>query len=102
VRLNPILTKLFAVAEKVECSSEIEAEAVPSSDFMLRVLRTSARPSHLSELSLLELMVQRGAAIAGLVGVLALAIQLTIAGPSVGIWNNAFTQGSVVLRIFLP
>ena len=40
--------------------------------------------------------------VAGLLGVLALAVQITQGGPFIGIWNQALTHSAVLLRVFVP
>ena len=70
-------------------------------DVVWRVLRGSKEAPD-AEPSLLEFMVQRAAAIAAVVGVLALTVQMSAGGPFIGIWFNAMSQSVVLLRVFLP
>lgn len=99
--LNPVLKKLLLVAEKVERSSEIGFETPPRY-VVLRILNRCAPRAMVSQPSLLEFMVQRGAAIAAVVGLLTLTVQILAGGSSIGILNGITGPCAALFRTFLP
>ena len=100
--LHPRLKKLFAIAAKAEGAAPLSSELTPPRDLVVRVLRECRRPSGLPGPALLELMVQRGAALAAALGVTTLVVQLSAGGSFAGIWNQALAQSAVLLRVLVP
>lgn len=96
---HPFLKKLLAIAGKPEVSPA-SSELTPPRDLVLRVLRQCGSGPDAS--SLLELMVRRGAALAAVVGLTMLAVQVSAGGPFGGFWNHALTHSAVLLRVFVP
>ena len=101
-KLDPLLKRVLAVAHRAEQVADLECEANAPRGLVQRVARSAALSTD-SQRSLLELMVQRGAAISALVGGVTLSIQFAAAGGvSFGLWQQAITHGAGLFRVFLP
>ncbi len=101
-KLDPVLKKLMSIANRVEEPPEMDAESIPPRDLVMRLLHETTPVLNLPPPSLLEFMVPRGAAIAAIVGIVTLTVQLSAGGPFLGMWNGALSHGAELLRVFLP
>jgi hypothetical protein len=99
-RLNPDLKELMIRAHEVDETSFPEPE--PSPAFIRRVLSESRISTCTRQYGLVEMMVQRGAILAAIAGVITVCAKVLSGSASATILNYFAGHGGTAVRTFLP